>query len=334
VLGFLGARVFDGDGLTEPQDVYIADGVIADGPIVGAETIDARGKTLLPGVIDAHVHLGFFGGAKVLRGGVTTVRDLGWPLDKVRALAARQDGPTVLYAGPMLTAPRGYPTRAGWAPRGTGLEVADVQEAADAVARLVQAGASVIKIAQTHERRTLDQAVIGAIVAAAHGLGLRVTSHCSSLEQLEVALTAGVDELAHGLWSDEAIPAEMIGRMVAAHMTVIPTLHIDPSPARVVNTAAFVEAGGRVIYGTDMGNHPVPPGIDVVELDLMERAGMSPASAIAAATRDAAAYLSLEDRGRIAPGMRADLILVEDDPLQHPAVLGHPSTVLRGGVLA
>lgn len=333
MIAFRGVRAFDGQRLTEPRDVFVADGLVVD-HLEGAEEIDARGKALLPGFIDAHVHLDFFSPSSVVRAGVTTARDLGWPLDRIRALALADDGPAVLYAGPMLTAPGGYPARARWAPAGTALEVADEEEARDAVARLGDAGASIIKIAQPAVGPSLPAEMVRAIVVAAHDLSLRVTSHCGALRELDIAMDAGVDELAHGLWSNERIPDDVIARMVGAGMTVIPTLHIDPSPQRIDNLARYREAGGRIVYGTDMGNEPVPPGIDVEELKLMERAGLSKAEAIAAATTRAAAWLELDDRGVIAEGMRADLVLVEGDPLERLEVLARPVMVLRGGVAA
>ena len=93
-----------------------------------AEIVDGSRKTLMPGFIDAHVHIGFYDPSDVVAGGVTTVRDLGWPPDRIAPLmsASRADGfagPTIVAAGPMLTAPDGYPTRAAWAPQGTGREV-------------------------------------------------------------------------------------------------------------------------------------------------------------------------------------------------------------------
>lgn len=131
-------------------------------------------------------------------------------------------------------------------------------------------------------------------------------------------LEAGVDELAHGLWSNEPIPAPMIQRMVSAGMVVVPTLHIDPLPRRIENLRRFAAAGGRVVYGTDMGNAGPPPGIDVEELALMERAGMSRLQVLAADTSGAAEHLRLEGRGRIVPGALADLILVKGDPAEGP----------------
>src|SRR5918999_742923 len=79
---------------------------------------------LLPGVVDHHVHLGLSDPRAVLHGGVTAVRDLAWPPEDIFPLADISqatdfDGPLIVAAGPMITVPGGYPTRAGWAGPGT-----------------------------------------------------------------------------------------------------------------------------------------------------------------------------------------------------------------------
>jgi len=303
----------------------------------GARVLEGPARTLLPGFIDAHVHLGLCRPARVLAGGITTARDLGWERRSIgalrEALAGDPDaGPRLLAAGPMLTAPRGYPARAGWCPRGSALEVRSAADARQAVDGLAAWGAAVIKVAQEPRAGpTLAPDALRAVVDAAHGHGLRVSSHCGALSQLERALEAGVDELAHGLWSNEAVPLPVVERMVAAGMTVIPTLHIDPSPARIANLRHFLAAGGRVAYGTDMGNAGPPPGIDPTELALMVQAGMPVEAALAAATSGAAGYLGLGGRGRVAEGAAADLVLVEGDPAADLRVLARPLLVLRDG---
>src|SRR6266542_995414 len=93
---------------------------------------------LMPAVADRHVHMGLADPGAVLLGGVTAVRDLAWPPEEIFPLADASEGPSfngplVRAAGPMITAPAGYPTRSSWAPRGTGLEVRGVDEAAAAV---------------------------------------------------------------------------------------------------------------------------------------------------------------------------------------------------------
>ena len=95
-LAVVGVAVLDGDGgpAVPGQTVVVAGGLIERvGPAAtvvppaGAVVVDGSGATLLPGFVDAHVHLGFYPPARVLAGGVTTVRDLGWPPDRLAALA-------------------------------------------------------------------------------------------------------------------------------------------------------------------------------------------------------------------------------------------------------
>lgn len=347
---FTSIRVFDGMRVLDNQTVVVQGGRFTEvySPEKGwmrsvssnARVIRGEGKTLLPGFIDAHVHLEFYDPKRVLKGGITTARDTGWPAVKIFPLVERLAsdpgaGPFLLASGPMITARNGYPTSAGWAPAGTALQISNAEEGRQAVKRLKTQGATVIKVAQdSRQGPVLSTTVLGEVVQQAHELGLKVTSHLGTLDELEVALEAGVDELAHGLWSDEVIPDAMIRRMVDAGMTVVPTLHIDPSPQRIDNLRRFLSAGGKVIYGTDMGNSGPPPGIDVVELQLMIEAGMSPLEALASATAKAASYLRLQDRGRIAQGFVADLIMVEGNPLEDLGVLSKPVLVMRQGKTA
>jgi imidazolonepropionase-like amidohydrolase len=341
---FREVTVFDGSSFREGLTVIIGSGAVAavgDSAEIDvaleSEAISGSGRTLLPGFIDAHIHVGFYDARVILAGGITSARDLGWPPEQIFRLVDElrnmtDTGPLLLAAGPMLTARGGYPSRADWAPRGTALEVRDEEDARNAVRSLVAEGAAIIKVAQDPRAGpVLERDVLKAIVEEAHSAGLRVTSHLGSLEQLEVALDAGVDELAHGLWSDEEIPPAVMDRMVAQQMTVIPTLHIDPSEIRIKNLRRFHEAGGKVVYGTDMGNTGPPPGIDPSELSLMREAGMSVEEVLASATSLAAEHLGLSGRGAIEVGARADLILVDGDPRDDFRVLANPIKVIRSG---
>jgi imidazolonepropionase-like amidohydrolase len=95
-----------------------------------------------------------------------------------------------------------------------------------------------------------------------------------------------------------------------------------------------VALGGRVLYGTDLGNQGPPPAVDLEELRLLVAAGLPPAAALAAATSRAAAHLGLADAGRVAPGARADLLLVAGDPLTDLDALSRVRLVTRDGVVA
>lgn len=341
-----GADALLGEELTLVGDavVVVRDGRIMDaGPAgtaaipEGAEVVDASGTVLMPGFIDAHVHIGFAAPHDVLVRGVTTVRDLGWPPEIIHPMAERSrapdfDGPLIVAAGPMLTVAGGYPTKAGWAPPATGLVVTDPEAAVEEAAAR---GATVIKVALNAEvGPTLERSTLEGIVRAAHAKGLRVTGHVTGLEELDKALDAGVDELAHMLMSSETIPQQTIERMVAAGMTIVPTLSVRYGSDRRIaidNTARFIEAGGQVVYGTDLGNSGPGPGIDRREIDAMTAAGMDPLAIVRAATVTVASWLGLDTKGAIAAGLDADLIAVGGSPLENASDLTDIRMVWRAG---
>ena len=286
---------------------------------------------VLPAAADRHVHMGLADPGAVLLGGVTAVRDLAWPPEEIFPLADASEGPSfngplVRAAGPMLTAPAGYPTRASWAPQGTGLEVRGPEEATRAVAGLAERGAAHIKVSLNAEAGpTLGDGELLAIVAAAHERELPVTAHVQGRGQAERALGAGIDELAHCPWS-EKVPDPVIEAM-ARSMRIVSTLDIhsygeDTPEVRVAmdNLSRFARDGGRVRYGTDLGNGPVPPGIDVREVMLLFQSGLAPEDVLTAMMR-----------APLEPGAPADLIGVARDPLEDLEALGDLRLVMRGG---
>lgn len=327
--------------------VLIEDGVIVRidpavdvEPPEQADLVDAAGLTLLPGFIDSHVHIGFFDPVDVVVRGVTSVRDLGWPPDEIFGLADRSrsddfEGPSISAAGTMITAPGGYPTRAGWAPPGTAAPVADRDEARAAVKANARAGASVIKIALNPPAGpVLSAELVRVVVESAHEAGLKVTGHIYGLGELNKALDAGIDELAHMLMSPEHIPDETLERMVASGVPVVPTLSIRSGSDRQIaidNLRRFHRLGGRVIYGTDLGNEGPGPGIDRKEVVAMAAAGLSPIEIARSATLEAAEWLGSPDTGVLAPGARADVIGVRGDPTASPEALSDVELVVRAG---
>lgn len=305
-----------------------------------AELIDATGMTLAPGFVDAHVHIGFAEPSEVARRGVLTVRDLGWPPDEIFPLVeASQEtsfrGPRIVAAGTMITVPGGYPTRAAWAPAGTGAPVSSVAEAEAAVAANISLGATVIKVALNPPvGPTLPFELLVAVVDAAHEAGLKVTGHIFGLEELNKALEAGIDELAHMLMSPERIPTETLQRMVDDTVAVVPTLSIRSGSDRLIaidNLRRFRGLGGRVVYGTDLGNEGPLPGIDRAEVQAMAEAEMSPLEIVRSATVEAAHWLGLSDTGVLQEGVRADLIGLRGDPTIDETSLTKVGLVLREG---
>src|SRR5215217_3399603 len=346
-LAIVGAAVFDGSGAVPvPGRTVVAAGGLIERvgpaaevvPPAGAVVVDGAGATLLPGFVDTHVHLDFYPPALVLAGGVTTVRDLGWPAGRLAALGEGAADPTasprLLAAGQIVTVPGGYPTRAPWAPPGTARPVDGAAEAAAAVAELAAAGAAVIKVAlDDRVGPTLPAPVLAAVVAAAAERGLGVTAHVGGAPEAAKALAAGVGELAHWPFDPAGLPDPLVDALAEA-MVAVPTLHIDPSAARRAGVRRFLARGGRVLYGTDLGNQGPPPGVDVAELRLLVEAGLEPAQALASATSRAAAHLGLGDTGRVEPGARADLLLVDGDPLADLAALERVRLVSRDGWVA
>ncbi|MEA2580449.1 MAG: hypothetical protein QOE83_1341 [Actinomycetota bacterium] len=324
-----------GPGRLVPDARVVCDGglISAAGPaqqIKRAEReIDIDGF-LMPAAADRHVHIEMSDPVAVLRGGVTAVRDLAWPADRIFNLADASEtvtfnGPLVRAAGPMLTAPGGYPTRASWAPPGTGREIDGPEQAAAAVRELAAAGATAIKVSLNAEAGpTPGDAELMAICDAAAAADIPVTAHAQGPGQVERALGAGIQELAHTPWirlSDDVITT------AATRMRWVSTLDIlsfgrDTPGIRAAldNLRRFHDSGGSVAYGTDLGNGAVPPGIHTRELLWMRDAGFTNDDVLAALTRSPIV--------RDAP---ADLIALGSNPFEGLNAFDDIRLVVRSG---
>jgi imidazolonepropionase-like amidohydrolase len=298
-----------------------------------AEIVTADG-IVMPAAADRHVHIGLADPAAVLARGVTAIRDLGWPANSIFPLADLSelptfDGPLIRAAGPMLTVADGYPTRDAWAPPGTGREISGAEEAAAAVKELTALGATAIKVSLNAEAGpVLTDAELTAICDAAHEAELPVTSHAQGEGQVERALGAGVDELAHTPWTNR-LSDDVIARC-AATVRIVSTLDIlgfgrDTPAAQTAldNLRRFHDAGGTVIYGTDLGNGSIPPGIHTRELLLLREAGLTNEEIVLALTR-----------APIEPGAPADLIVIGGDPLRDLEAFDDIRLVIRAGRVA
>lgn len=236
--------------------------VVAGGG-VRREPPDRLRGTLLPGVVDRHVHLGLVDGARLARSAVVEVHDLGWIPEVARDWKrAPHTGGPIRIAGPFLTAPGGYPLGHGWAPDRAIRQIADPRAASAAVDEAAAHGHDLVKVALVTGQGRMDDATLEAVVTAAHAYGLPVGVHAQGSGQAERSFAAGADVLVHAPWT-EVLPDETIGRM-AASMTWISTLAIHGGVARRRadhNALAFLRQGGRLVYGTDMGNGPIPVGV-------------------------------------------------------------------------
>ena len=224
---------------------------------------------------------------------------------------------------------------------------------------MVRAGADVIKCATTGgassraghgpKDRAFDLDEMRALVDEAHALGRKVMCHALGGRGLRVALEAGVDSIEHGCYLDEE--PELIAMMAERGVFLVPTLTVyeyhRESRAKHVRERAralhghhvesirrALEAGIRVVAGTDAGGHGHPP--NAAELAHLAVAGLTPMQAIQSATGVAAACLGLEHEiGTVEKGKRADLVVVDGDPLADLKILQDPlriRLVLKDGV--
>ena len=239
--------------------------------------VTGRELTRLPGVIDRHVHLGLVDHAPLAGSALVEVHDLGWSPEQAAAWKAQPpaDLVAVRAAGPFHTAPGGYPTGRSWAPADAVRAVPDPAVARLAVAALVRDGFDALKITLHTEMPLLSDAVLWALVEAAHEAGLPALVHTEGDGQAERAIEAGADVLVHTPWT-ERLPDQLLER--GAAMTWISTLAIHDEAHRAIaldNLRRFRRHGGSVVYGTDMGNGPAPAGPNPEEIRLLGAAGLT-----------------------------------------------------------
>lgn len=276
-----------------PHDPHALRALLGGGAGLCRRAITGEHGVSLPPFTDHHVHLHLIDESRLVAGGIAGVVDLGG--DPV-VLARRDDHgiPRVAYAGAFLTAPGGYPVGRSWAPPGIAREISDPSThpgvpggAATAVDEQASFGASVIKASLNSDAGpVLESATLGAIVEVARERGLPVIAHAEGEGMPRLAFDAGVDGFAHTPFS------EFVGRTFTAHAVTagqvwISTLAIhrdDPEAAEFarVNLAGFAAAGGRVLYGTDLGNGDQPLGVNPDEVAALDRAGVRGAALIAA----------------------------------------------------
>ncbi len=241
------AKVFDGTKSRDWTSVRFADGLItrcsvASAAQEGDEVIDAAGGTVLPGLIDAHVHLVPGALAQSLTFGVTTVLDMfskpGLVASAKEQAGSRPDVADVRSAGVGATAPGGHPSMM-YAPFPT---LAAADQAGQFVAERIAAGSDYLKIISGTGGLwpCLDPETIRALVSAAHARGLLVVAHVSSTAGVEEVVSAGVDVVAH-VPADAELDEALAGRMAEAGIVVGPTL------ATIENTLG--EPGGAAVAG-------------------------------------------------------------------------------------
>lgn len=344
----------------EHRDVWVRDGRFTFEPVPGAETV-SRGGWLLPGLVDAHCHVGLLRGgghaedladarAQALTeraAGVLALRDCGSPVD-TRALDDDPDLPTIIRAGRHIARTRRYIP-------GLGVEI-EPEELVEQTRVQARRGDGWVKlVGDWIDRGVGDLApewpadVVAAAIAAAHEEGARVTAHTFGTDALPALIEAGIDCIEHGTGLTEDLIAEMARRGTAVVPTLVNVENFPgfaaqgeakfPSYASTMrrlhaNSGAVVraafEAGVPVFAGTDAGGG-IEHGVIADEIRALCEAGIPAEAALAAGSWAAREWLGL--RG-IEEGAPADVVVYERDPRADLATLQSPQrTVLRGRVV-
>ncbi len=341
------------------RDVWVADGRLTFEPITGAETIATRGW-VLPGLVDAHCHVGLqHDGAveslEVARdqaradaaAGALLLRDAGSPLD-TRPLLDEPDLPRLIRAGRHIARPRRYLRNYA--------EEVEPARLVEEVRRQAAYGGGWVKLVGDWIDRDAGDLVplwpadlLAQAVAAAHEAGARVAVHTFATESLADLITAGVDSIEHGTGLTDDLIALMVerGTTLTSTSLVVGTFGqiADTAQARFPAYAARMremaprypevvrsayEAGVVIHVGTDAGG-VFPHGLIVEEIRALHAAGVPAEAAVAAGSWASRRWLGLPG---IEEGAPADLVVYADDPRSGLATLAEPvRIVLRGRVI-
>lgn len=317
------------------------DRIQAEAP-ADARVLDLGDLTLLPGLIDAHVHLTLAGEPEAnaratLLAGFTTVQDLGavtyQNLELRDAIEAGRDvGPRVVASGPWLGISGGICDFQGIGVRGADAFRKRVRED-------VERGADLIKVCvsgwleeafREPGKYEISDEELAAAIEEAHRLDRRVAVHALSEAGIETAVAMGADLVVHGGFTS----ARTVERMKAAGVRQLTTLSSLPGGPALESLRSHLRAsralGLMLAFGTDAG--VIPHGTNAREFAELSSIGLTPAAAIRAATLDAAYAVGLVGQvGTLRPGSFADVIGVDGNPLEDLTALGRVRFVMKGG---
>lgn len=322
--------VFDGESVTGPQSVHIDNGTIqSDG--TGGEVVDGTGCMLLPGLIDGHIHIQKEADLHACaKHGITTVCDLGaYPKECFEQLKAVR-GTTDYFASGLAAFPPGGMHAHMYPAKDVDVSLKGGVDAVDAwIDARIAEKVDFIKV--IGDDPGFDQETLNKLAAAAKAHGKLSILHASSVSAYKRGLIAGFDMLTHvpneGLLDDETI-REIADKGVPVSPTIFifATLMASPQYVSVFAKDSSIEkylqnvtnlhkAGVTMLTGTDSVTGMVDYGSSIhEEMAMLVKAGLTPVETLTASTSGVASFYKMTDRGRIAAGLKADLVLVEGDP--------------------
>jgi len=299
--------------------------------------------------------------------GITTMRDCAAPAALMFAFQRQVErreilGPHIISCGHALMRVKGHCHFMGG-------EVSTVEDVRRMVEWHLEQGAGFVKLMASgggltpgtvpHEA-DLPLELMQAASELAHANGVQITAHCHATESIERAIEAGLDMIEHvsfveppGRYRyDEGITRRILDQGIVVSPTVISALHtarrfgesgaahnpkdvaaIERLEGRLTNTSHFHQLGLRIIGGTDAGATDTPFDSLIDEVLAYTQAGMSPAEALRTVTSQSAQFLNLPHLGQIKSGYRADMILLEGNPLEDLNALRKPLKVFKSGRL-
>jgi imidazolonepropionase-like amidohydrolase len=282
------------------------------------------------------------------RSGFTTVVDTGSDGDNTIALRRRVEsgevlGPRILTAGLPIFPAHALPYYLAGIPEELKAKMGQPETAVDAAAIVDKnraAGCDIVKlftgsIVSPNHITPMPVPIARAAADEAHKHGQLVFSHTSNLAGTKVAIDAGVDVLAHTPELTSGIDDAMLRRMIALHMTIIPTLKLFSRDDDIADIRGldyrYRQLGGRLVYGTDTGF--LQDYDQSEEFRQLMQAGFSFRDVLAMLTTAPAELFHLsQHEGKVMAGMRGDLTILSEDPASgRPEAFTKVRYTLRGG---
>ena len=367
-------KIITGDGVSvfNKYGILIRNGIISSvAPINTLKKIypqeqvhDYGQATILPGLIDMHLHVGFWWrqhdtglisnfeialiGLKqaqdAFSAGVTTIRDVSSPNHLTQTLldyGARGyfHIPRIFHSNTGLCITGGH----GYYFYGGTVEVDGIDQIVKAIRKQKKAGATWIKLMLNHANENIcefSHQELSAAVESAHYLGLHVAVHAATPKAIEAAINAGVDTIEHAnyLTVEQAIRMKNKGiawcPTVFSHETFPQTAAtVELRTVQEQHLSELINTGVVIITGTDMIKETDPAAPVSREIHSLVKYGMSPLDAIKAATQNGATVLGISDQiGLLKEGYIADILIVDGDPLQDITALQQVKEVFQAGL--